>query len=670
MSKEKDFEYSGRLDSQKQKGDSGYNKDSAPNYKEQRAPNNMDSKDLHDNSSNNDLSPNIQQTNDDLVDRNNHYPPQNERVKPSQDDIEPQETNEDMDDGNSSDTDGNKGQDDNGEITSDDEYGHDHDEGSDETTSDDDHDETSGDSSAKDDDITEDTEESASAPEQTSDSDEDNAPKQEPDEPDSDDNSLKGQILGKIDPDLQKASKLKDLSKMNKEQAKQELIEISKSFAKKKAAAVVATYLSPIILPILGVILAVLLVLFTIIGASNMMNDNENEKDKEGCSAQDVASTNVKDSKDAKKNAESIYKYAKENVKGSTRKGIAAWLGNIKVESGGTFSSSTIQGGNDYKESLAKDPNANGYAFGFAQLDGGRRVNLIKYADKKGKKWSDMDVQLDFILNHDSTDSDLIKKLLKKDGDIKSITADIMNDWERAGAKDSLPERQAAASKYYTMFGEEGDSNISESTASAGDNSDAGSNSGCNGDSDSKVDGQLGASTKANGKSGEVIKVWNSKKEIPDKYKKHIELPDYKGEKLNSSENVFPITGNKGQCTEYTFSYMSQLYKGQQPTNGNGNVIYKAYKAKGAKTTSNPTVGYGFSSDPPYAGAMDASVGHTGVVIGVMQDGKWLMGNYNLRGEANKDESRVETFALVDGNKKSGGTTFFSGIGEPKIKSK
>ncbi|MDU7040193.1 MAG: hypothetical protein E6346_12790, partial [Lactococcus lactis] len=77
--------------------------------------------------------------------------------------------------------------------------------------------------------------------------------------------------------------------------------------------------------------------------------------------------------------------------------------------------------------------------------------------------------------------------------------------------------------------------------------------------------------------------------------------------------------------------------------------------------------GYGFSSYPPYAGAGDASTGHTGVVAGVLPDGKWILANYNLNLEA---PDRKLTYALVDGNKKKGGTKFFSGIGDPKFKSK
>ena len=688
MSKKKDFEYRGKLNEVKQTDDD-LKQPNSPNHQPSNQPPTSNSNSNHDKDresnadSLNSNSPDVRQHNDDLENDGVKPQPSNEDDRKDNNKGEEQQTegnpnqpsdNQSNDDlKNSNDENSNNNSDEDRKNEDDPQNNNDNINGGDKEDAENStmNDENLSDSGNKidDDDIKQkNDDESEKDVKQTDDDSTDDSKNDSK----VDDDSLKDKALNKIDPNLAKASKLKDLSQMNKEQAKEELVQITKSMTKKKIIATLSTYLLPIILPIIGAI-AVLALFFLIMMTAMNIIQNEEEQKQEGCSVVDKQSSNISDSKDEEKNAMNIYKYTKKNVKGSTNKGIAAWLGNIHEESGGTFSSSTIQGGAKYKKSLAKDPSVGGYAFGFAQMDSERRVKLIKYAEKKNKKWSDMETQLEYILNHDSTDSDLIKKLVKKDDDIASTTEKIMNEWERAGAKDSLPKRQAAAKKYYSKISKkdgDSDSNIEDATSSASDNSDAGSNSGCNTDSKSKTDGELGDSVKANDESGKVLKQWKSKDDIPEKYKKHIQLPDYKGEKLDSSENIFPATGNKGQCTELTFSYMSQLWKGKQPTNGNGNVIYKAYKSQGAKTTSNPTVGYGFSSDPPYAGASDSSVGHTGVVIGVMDDGKWLMSNYNLNGEANKDESRVETFALVNGNKKEGGITFFSGVGDPKIKSK
>lgn len=96
--------------------------------------------------------------------------------------------------------------------------------------------------------------------------------------------------------------------------------------------------------------------------------------------------------------------------------------------------------------------------------------------------------------------------------------------------------------------------------------------------------------------------------------------------------------------------------------NGNGNMIYKAYEKEGAKVTDKPTVGYGFSSNPPQAGAGDPTTGHTGVVVGVMEDGKWLMANYNV--PPKMAPSRTLYISLVDGT--DGDIKFFDGVKKSK----
>lgn len=680
MSKKKDFEYSGNLnDIQQKNDDENTNGGSSHQSNEDSiSPDNLTPRndDAFDSSPEESDTPNIQQVNDEPSpsDRDFTSNDKGDSIEPNQDnelgsnDIQNSpESNSELEDNapsnsqNENDTDGQDVSDEDHENSE-----------NDLNTSDED----SDDNGSLDNEDSKDEDSDDNEPEQKNDSEDlDNQPQQDSDDTSDDvsNSSLKDKALEKIDPSLAKASKLKDLSDMSKEQAKEELIEISKSLVKKKAAAVFVTYILPILLPVLAAVFVIMLLLIIIIGTITVTNNTLNQNKDEGCSVTDKQATNIKSSKNADKNAENIYKYLKKEVKDSKPKAIAAHLGNMYVESAHTFDPSTVQGGSKFKRNLAMDGSAGGYALGIAQWDSERRVKLIKYAEKNEKKWDDLGVQMDYMINHDGSDSDTIKKLLKSDESIEKVTERIMNEWERAGDKSSISERKSAASKYYSKFSDMkgSDSNIEDATSSATDNSDAGANSGCNTDSTSKTDGELGASVKANGNSGKLLKQWSSKDKIPKKYRKHIELPDFSNKKLlESDKNIFPPTGNLGECTELTWAYMSQLWKGDQPTDGNGNVIYKAYKQKGAKTTNSPTVGYGFSSNPPYAGAALSSVGHTGVVIGVMDDGKWLMSNYNLNGEGSNSKKRVETFALVDGNKKEGGITFFSGIGGSKIKSK
>ncbi len=486
--------------------------------------------------------------------------------------------------------------------------------------------------------------------------------------PDKSDNTL--DITGKIN-HLRDFSKIKNMSK---QQAKQEVIEISKEYAKKKLTMWIMTYIGPFLIPLIIGILAILLFVVIILAAITGSSGDHSKKEKSCGPVNNDTSVNITASKDGVKNAEKIYEYEMSHVKGAKPKSVAAHIGNMAIETGHTFDPKIIQNGNDFKKDIANDPSVGGYAMGIAQWDSGRRVNLIKYAEKEGKKWDDLGIQLNFLLNHDGTDSDLIKKLLKSDASLEEMTDKIMTEWERAGDKSSLSQRKSAASKYYAKFSKKdvdtADGNLDDATDAASDNSDASENSGCSDTDVTGGSGEIGESVKANGHTGRIIKDWNSKNDIPQKYRKYIKLPDFKESVLDSPENVFPPTGNKGQCTELTWGYMKQMYGGKQPTNGNGNVIYKAYKAQGAKTTANPTVGYGFSSDPPYAGAADGSVGHTGIVVGVLENGDWIMANYNLHGEGNNGQRRHLTYALVDGNKKSGGIIFFEGIGKAKIKSK
>ncbi|WP_390491121.1 C40 family peptidase, partial [Staphylococcus pseudintermedius] len=110
-----------------------------------------------------------------------------------------------------------------------------------------------------------------------------------------------------------------------------------------------------------------------------------------------------------------------------------------------------------------------------------------------------------------------------------------------------------------------------------------------NDDSNSgKGSGEIGSSVKANGKSGKKIKGNWTYDEIPEKYKKHIELPKFQPKYLKGSP--FVQSGDDGQCTEFTWAMMNQLYEKPQPAfEGitNGDSVYKIYEKRGAKTTHN-----------------------------------------------------------------------------------
>lgn len=62
-------------------------------------------------------------------------------------------------------------------------------------------------------------------------------------------------------------------------------------------------------------------------------------------------------------------------------------------------------------------------------------------------------------------------------------------------------------------------------------------------------------------------------------------------EYLDKPGNNFVQTDNKGQCTELTWAYMNQLWKGKQPTDDgsttDGYRVHEVYKKKVLKLPTN-----------------------------------------------------------------------------------
>ena len=134
---------------------------------------------------------------------------------------------------------------------------------------------------------------------------------------------------------------------------------------------------------------------------------------------------------------------------GGTKEGAAALLGNNQAES--KLQPSIIQSNATYNEAKAMDTTLGGYAFGLAQWDSGRRVNLLNYAKSQKKSWTDTNLQVEFMFEQDGTDSTLLKQLVKETN-VKQATEDIMRKWERAGTVDSLSQHQDYAQYWYTFF--------------------------------------------------------------------------------------------------------------------------------------------------------------------------------------------------------------------------
>ncbi|MCJ0941421.1 phage tail tip lysozyme [Mammaliicoccus sciuri] len=331
----------------------------------------------------------------------------------------------------------------------------------------------------------------------------------------------------------------------------------------------------------------------------------------------------------------------------------------------------------------AKEATNGTLGIGWGQWSFERHKALVDHSKKLKKDWWEPEVQLDYMATQDGMYVDILKDLALNSGDNPVEEAVNFHDqWERS--RDSretiMNERGQVAKdilKYMKANGMDGkkdeskikkmSSGKSKSTSAASSANDTGEKvvketCGKKEESGGGSKGKLGESTKVNGKKGKTITQNYEYKDLPEKYKKYISAPKFDEKFLKKDGNVFAtIGGGKliGQCTELTWAYMYQLHGKMPPNDGNGNMIYKAYEREGAKVTDKPTVGYGFSSNPPQAGAGDPITGHTGVVVGVMPDGKWIMANYNV--PPKPAPSRTLYYTVVDGT--DGEIKFF---GAPK----
>ncbi|CAK1253943.1 MULTISPECIES: phage tail tip lysozyme [Fructobacillus] len=302
------------------------------------------------------------------------------------------------------------------------------------------------------------------------------------------------------------------------------------------------------------------------------------------------ANISVTSTADQKAMAKSIHDNLK-NQTGFTEAGIAAYLGNSQVES--SLNPSAIQGGKSYDESKANDKSVAGYAFGFNQWDSGRRVSLLKEAQSQGKDWKDPSFQLDFALNHDGKDSEVLKQGLKMNS-VEEATEFLRSRWERGGSG-TTAQRTSYAKKWYQEFSSGSDSEATIASVDVASSSPAPAISGCD-------------TSTTKGTSGAPVK------EIPSQYKDKITNQNFTA---TDSSNTYPF----GECTWYTYNRMSELGHPVPNYLQNGGQWAQTAKAKGLTTSDKPSVGWAVSFQPGVAGAV-AVYGHVAVVEAVSDDGK------------------------------------------------
>lgn len=343
-----------------------------------------------------------------------------------------------------------------------------------------------------------------------------------------------------------------------------------------------------------GYLIAILGLVFLIILILGMFAGNSNQ-----CQSTNTSVT-VTTSADKEAVAKSIHDNLKK-VSGVTEAGIAGYLGNMEVESG--FNPKSIESSATYDESKAMNQSLSGYAFGLNQWDSARRVALLTYAKSQNKQWTDPSLQLDFALNHDGTNSDLLKQGLKMT-DVNQATEFLRAKWERGG-QGTTTKRQSFARNWYAKFSN-GSSNTAVDTATNGTETTQNTDNTTN-----NASGCATNVTQGMGTSGAPVK------EIPSAYKNKIKDTNFTA---TSSTNTYAF----GQCTWYVYNRMQELGTPVENGLGNGADWGKNAKAKGYTTDSQPHVGWAVSFSQGADGA-DVTYGHVAVVEAISDDGKHFL---------------------------------------------
>ena len=343
-----------------------------------------------------------------------------------------------------------------------------------------------------------------------------------------------------------------------------------------------------------GYLIAILGLVFLIVLILGMFAGNSNQ-----CQSTNTTVT-VTTSADKEAVAQSIHDNLKK-VAGVTEAGIAGYLGNMEVESG--FNPKSIESNATYDETKAMNQSLSGYAFGLNQWDSARRVALLTYAKSQNKQWSDASLQLDFALNHDGTNSDLLKQGLKMT-DVNQATEFLRAKWERGG-QGTTTKRQVFARNWYAKFSN-GTSNTAVNTATNGTETTQNTDNTTN-----NASGCATNVTQGMGTSGAPVK------EIPSAYKNKIKDTNFTA---TSSTNTYAF----GQCTWYVYNRMQELGTPVDNGLGNGADWGKNAKAKDYKTDSQPHVGWAVSFSQG-ADRADATYGHVAVVEAISDDKKHFL---------------------------------------------
>lgn len=317
--------------------------------------------------------------------------------------------------------------------------------------------------------------------------------------------------------------------------------------------------------------------------------------------------------------AKAIRDHVKKKIPNATDNGIASMLGNFATESNVTakraesdYLKPPVGASNDSWD------NDSWLNMGFAEgasvgslvkhrglglgmwtdtFDGAIRNTLLReYAKKMDKKWYDLELQIDFMLDGDNPYYiNHLKNILTSNDDVNTLTKRFLNNWE-GNAGDKLMERQNNAKQILNHF-------------------KAGSIRG----------------------GGTVASSWN----FPDSYRDKLKNPPTSASMTTQPGNGYPV----GQCTWYAYNRLVELgeikdLSGSYGYLGNGQNWVASLASKGWKTGSVPTEGAVVSTLGGFDGTM-GSYGHVSIVEVVNPDGSFLMSECNYNYVQDKVHYRV-----------------------------
>lgn len=144
------------------------------------------------------------------------------------------------------------------------------------------------------------------------------------------------------------------------------------------------------------------------------------------------------DNKGKEENAKAIYAYVKEHIPDATVEGLSGMLGNFEQEC-------------QMNPAAIERPNDPLSGHGIAQWTADRTTNLKNFASSKGKEWSDLGLQLEFLL-HELNGSESRSMAALKLTNVEEATAQWQILFERAG-KPAMDNRVAYANAWYAKFG-------------------------------------------------------------------------------------------------------------------------------------------------------------------------------------------------------------------------